>query len=411
MHRSRPMARTAALLLIVTSACGCSGDPRVIISGDGDMAPIIEGHNGFALDLHRASSEQASGNLFFSPFSITAALSMLYAGAEGETEAQIGEVMGVESESSWHANLGALLQDLSGEHRRPYTLHAANRVWGQKGVDFLSDFTTTLDEQYGAPLENADFAGDAESARQKINKWVSRNTQEYIPELFGSGDITNSTRVALVNAIFFEGSWAAAFDPESTREQTFTLEDGSTVETAMMCQTEKFGLAWEDDLSVLRMPYEGEELSMVVVLPNETDGLSAIEAELDPEQLDGWLDGMVQREIDTCIPRFTMESDLDLKVILEAMGITDAFSISRADLTGMVSREEMDENYHVSSAVHKSFIEVDEQGTTAAAATGFAVADSGSMPEYFHADHPFLFLIRDDLTGAILFMGRLSDPT
>ncbi|MFH1467578.1 MAG: serpin family protein [Pseudomonadota bacterium] len=400
------MTRPALLLLALAAAAGCR-DARQITAVDADLAVVVDGSNAFAVDLYQEAALE-DGNLFISPFSITSALSMVYAGAEGETEAQIAAAMGVGDEALWHENLGALADDLMGNHHRAYTLSGANRVWAQDDLALGADFETVLDEDYLAPVERTDFAGDAAGALHDVNKWVSRQTHGYIPELFQAGDIDASTVVVLCNAIFFEAEWAEAFEEDSTTDREFRTPDGAVQVPTMFHHGEGYEVAHEDGLTVLSLPYEEEELDMVVLLPEDDDGLADLEADLSAEILAGYLAALSPAgEVDVYLPRFTMDYELPLQATLEALGIVDMFQPGAADLTGMIPGADT----FVGAARHKAYVEVFEEGTRAAAATGFGVNLSAAPEsEEVRVDHPFLFLLRDRLTDTILFIGRVEDP-
>lgn len=408
----RPIVRVMCLLALPGLLVAGCRDPREITSAEGDMAVVVEGNNRFALDLYDAAGAE-EGNLFFSPFSINAALSMVYAGAEGETEAQLADVLGVGlDEGVWHDNLAALTNDLSGEHNRGYTLYAANKVWGQRGVPFLEDYVALLEDSYDAPMEEEDFRSDAPGAVQRINDWVSDQTHGHVEELFDSGDIDGLTRLVLANAIYFDADWENRFQANATEDRDFTLPSGEVVQVPTMAQETDLGFASVDGLQLLEMPYKDEEISMVVLLPDDPAGLADLEASLTHEDLQTWIDGISERPVQVEFPSFELETELPLSALLVELGMVDAFDDSLADFTGIVAREDMEANYYVQSTKHKAYVLVDERGTTAAAATGVSIGtrsvDSGPVP--FVVDHPFIFVIRDRLTGTILFMGRIEDP-
>jgi serpin B len=401
---TRPVPFASTLLLL--SAVGCA-QPRVVTTVDADMAVVVEGNNAFALDMYQEAAG-TEGNLFFSPFSITAALSMVYAGAEGESEAEIASAMGVTDEALWHDKLGLLFDDLVGPHHRPYTLSGANRVWAQEGLDVQASFEDLMAEAYNAPLERLDISADPDKATDKINRWVSRQTRGFIPELFERGDISAATMLVLCNAVYFEGDWAEQFEEDQTSDGAFFTLDGGQVQASLMHHTASYGYAELDGLQVAELPYEGDELSMVVLLPEEDDGIYELEAELSPETLASWVDAIQPREVEMTLPSFTMDYELPLKDTLKALGIEQIFDAGAADLSGMVPGGGL----YIEAARHKAYVDVFEHGTRAAAATGFG-ADLTAAPEsiVFTADHPFVFLIRDMLTGSILFMGRVEDPS
>ena len=412
LRSSSWVRHTSCVIVALGLLLGGCRDARDITAAEGEMAVVVDGNNQFAVDVYGVAAAD-EGNLFFSPFSIDIALSMLYAGAEGDTETQIADALYVEDEDAWHANLAALSNDLCGEHHRAYSLYSANAVWGQEDVPFLGDFVSLMDETYDAPLEEIDFIGDSGGAKEEINGWVEDETRGHIPELFEGNDINSYTRLVLANAIYFQADWDLAFDDEDTTDQEFTLPTGETVQVSTMVQTEEFGYTETDEVQLLEMPYEDDEISMVVVLPTDPLGLSDLEATLTSAQLDEWIGDATTTEVRVWLPSFEMDYELPLKETLETLGMTDMFEELGADFTGLVAQEDMEVNYYVSAARHKAYLKVDEQGTEAAAATGFAVSDLAAGPDQtptFLADHPFLFLIRDQLTGAILFMGRIEDP-
>jgi len=404
------MTLTAGLLAATLLAAGCQRHDREVTEATGDMAAVVAGNNEFAVDLYRAAGD---GNVFFSPFSINAALSMVYVGAQGETERQIADALHVTvDEDAWHDNMGALFDDLVGQHHRGYTLHGANAFWGQENAPFLERFVDTLENAYRAPLQVVDFEGDASGAADDINGWVSDQTRGKIEELFKAGDINAYTKFVLANAIYFKADWVDTFDEDRTRDQDFYLTPDQVVRVPLMTQLEHFPYTEDESVQVLEMPYEDDELSMVIVLPLADDGLAEVEAGLTAGQLDGWIADLVDQEVDVTLPTFEMRQELPLKETLESLGVEDAFAELEADFTGIVDADEMNGNYHLHAARHQAYVKVDEKGTEAAAATGFAGGDDDDAAyPFFIADHPFLYLIRDKLTGTVLFMGRVADPS
>jgi len=402
---TRPVVLTASLMLLV-STIGCA-DPRMITTVDADMAVVVEGNNGFAVDLYQEAALEP-GNVFFSPFSITAALSMVYAGAEGDSEAEVAAAMGVDDEALWHDNLGRLFDDLVGKHHRAYTLNGANAVWGQDSLELVPAFEDIMVDAYNAPVERMDISGDPDAATDEINGWVSKQTRGFIPELFDKGDISAATMVVLCNAVYFEGDWAEQFEEDNTSDAAFRTLDGGSVQAPMMHNTADYGYADIDGLQIAELPYEGDELSMVVLLPETDDGIYDLEADLTAEALAGWMDEIQTGEVTMTLPSFTMDYELPLKATLRSLGIESMFEPGMADLSGMVPGGGL----FIEAAKHKAYVDVFEQGTRAAAATGFG-ADLTAMPDAFEftADHTFVFLIRDMLTGSILFMGRVEDPS
>ncbi len=398
-----------ALLGVTLVACGSTPveqrDPRKITALSPELAAVVQGNNAFAWSLYDQLRRE-DGNLFVSPFSISAAFGMTYAGARGQTAAEMKQVLHIElDDAAYHSSFGALLQDLTGPHRgRGYQLDVANRLFGQQGFNFNSDFLQLTADDYDAPLQQMDFTGDPDGSRQTINGWVEAETQNRIQDLLQPGTVTSDTRLVLANAIYFKARWAARFDPKDTHDADFTRADGSTVKAPMMNNFGTYALLTDADVSVIELPYQDNELSMVVILPAATDGLPALEASITQQKVKTWIGSLSKAdEVSVGLPRFTMTHRVPLKQTLVDMGMKLAFS-DQADLSGIAP------GLMLTDAVHRAFVKVDEEGTEAAAATAAVVGLTSAGP-MFYADHPFLFLIRDRLTGSILFMGRVDDPT
>jgi serpin B len=370
-------------------------------------AEVAADNNALGLDLYKRVA-QADDNVFISPHSIAVALAMTYEGARGDTAAQMSESLHFEvSPERLRPAFQALEQALAPAEDAGYELHVANSLWGMQGHSFHSEFLDVLRTSYDAPLHQVDFA-EAEAARATINDWVAEVTRGKIDELIPSGVLDALTRLVLANAIYFKGDWASKFEPKATKSQPFKLLAGKPVKTPLMHQVATFGYAETDDAQVLSLPYKGEELSMIVVLPRQDDGLPAIEAKLDAAALEAWTQDLGERKVSVFLPRFKVESSFKLSEELAALGMKDAFNPDSADLSGMDGTREL----YIKEVVHKSFVEVNEEGTEAAAATGVIVGvrSAPAPPPEFRADHPFLFFIRHDATGSILFIGRLAKP-
>jgi len=258
---------------------------------------------------------------------------------------------------------------------------------------------------YGAGLREVDFIKQTGAAGRTIDRWIEEQTKGKIKDLLAGGALDSDTRLVLTNAIYFKGDWASKFKKEHTKDAPFKLSAGKSVQTPMMNQTEKFGYAETEDLQVLRMPYVGGELSMVIFLPKKLDGLAAVEKSLGKTGLDALLKSLDRQKVGVFLPKFKMTSMFDLSKVLPAMGMRDVFDVKKADFSRMDGRKGL----YISAAVHKAFVDVNEEGAEAAAATFFAVRWNLAHP-VFRADHPFLFLIRHEKTGVILFMGRVMNP-
>jgi serine protease inhibitor len=372
----------------------------------------VEGNTKFALNLYGQLRTQP-GNLFFSPYSISTAISMTAAGAKGKTATQINQVFSFNLPSaSQHPAFAQLTYQLT--DAQGYQLSIANRLWAQKDFPLLPPFVKTTQDFYGAPIESLNFA-NATEASGKINAWVAKQTQNQIKNLLSPEDLDCNTRLVLTNAIYFKGNWLNQFESGKTKNEPFTLASGEKQQMPMMSQSQKFGYAKFENLQVLEMPYQGNKLSLVILLPANPDGLPKLEGTLTADNLQKWL-SFSQREVRVYVPKFTFEQGFNLKDVLSQMGMADAFSNQPgvADFSGISNKE----NLFVSDVIHKAFVEVYEEGTKAAAATAVTMCTTGPCPSplppsppIFRADHPFLFLIRERESGTIVFMGRFADPS
>ena len=369
------------------------------------QSELVEGNTTFALDLYRALSQE-DGNLFFSPYSISAALAMTYSGARGETETQMKETLRFTlPQRVLHPAFHGLDTDLvqRASDIEGVSLSIASALWGQIGYPFLPEFRETLAESYGAPLKLTDFVDASEEAPTEINDWVSERTEERIPELMAPGSITPETRLVLANAIYFLGKWKLPFDANLTQDAPFHKLDGTEVSVPMMGIEGYFRYTEGDDFQAVELPYTGDQLAMIVLLPVEST-FEAFEAALTVERLNRILEPMCSQKLWLAMPRLELTSEFSLAGVLADLGMADAFS-SAADFSGMDGTHSL----FIDHVVHKAFVSVDEEGTEAAAATG--VIMTLSLPQTMSVDRPFIFLIRDIETGAILFMGRVMDPS
>lgn len=374
---------------------------------------VAESSNQFAFDLYQQARQQ-DGNLFFSPASISTALAMTYAGAGGRTQQEMASVLHFERNQKVHEGFSTLLELLNSTgDRNGYSLSTVNRLWGAKGYQFEDAFLSLTRDNYRAELETLNF-GQPEQARQAINDWVEKQTRDKIVDLIPSGVLRPDTRLLLTNAIYFEGGWSSEFSKEATKQAPFQVTKTDKINVLTMRQTEDFLYTEDTDTQVLSMPYRGDELSMVVVLPKKIDGLSELEGKLTNDRFAGWMKKLQsERPVETYIPKFKMRSEFMLSGALKTMGMTSAFS-ETADFSLMSKSE----NLMISEVIHQAFVDVDEKGTEAAAATAVVIAPTSApfdpkeppKPVVFRADHPFLFVIRDNRTDAVLFMGRMQRP-
>ena len=377
-----------------------------------DIRAVADGNIAFALDLY-GKLRTREGNLFFSPYSISTALAMAYGGARGETEKQMAQTLHFNlSTDKLHSAFATLEANLNAvQQKGEIKLAVANSLWPQNGFAFLPDYLALCQEYYGTSITPVDYQGATEIARKTINDWVEAKTNKKIVELLKPGALDRSTRLVLADAIYFKGNWASRFDAKRTKDEPFHVSATKTVKAPLMQQTAHFGYTESPDLQVLELPYAGDDLSMLVLLPRKVDGLNDLEAQLTTQNLSAWTRGLWARKVDVFLPKFKATSEFSLVGTLAALRMTDAFN-SQADFSGMDGKNDL----FISAVVHKAFVDVNEEGTEAAAATAIHVAASAAPRNpppvpVFRADHPFLFLIRDNRTGSLLFLGRVTDPT
>ncbi|XP_027655045.2 uncharacterized protein LOC130145939 [Falco biarmicus] len=379
------------------------------------MDSLCAANTTFALDLLRKLFENRSGqNLFFSPFSISSALSMILLGSRGNTEAQVAKVLSLNKAKDAHNEYQSLLSEINNPDTK-YILRTANRLYGEKTFEFLSSFIELSQKFYNAGLEQTDFMHAWEDSRKQINGWVEERTEGKIQNLLAKGILSSLTKLVLVNAIYFKGNWEKQFSKERTAEVPFQINKKETKPVQMMFKKDRFNMTYigEFQTKILELPYVGNELSMIILLPDaiqdESTGLESLERELTYEKLIDWINPEMMdcTEVRVSLPRFRLEEDYDLKPLLRSMGMPDAFDLGKADFSGISAGNEL----ALSEVVHKAFVEVNEEGTEAAAATAAVVALRCAMivPE-FTADHPFLFFIRHNKTSSILFCGRFCSP-
>ena len=388
-----------------------------LISGSTTGAPaaqpqsLVEGNTAFALDLY-GQLKTAQGNLFFSPYSISTALAMTYAGARSDTAKQMAQVLHFTQDQG---QLPFAFGELQGRLSQAATnkgieLNIANALWTQKGHSFLPEFVNVAKGNYHANVNQADFQIGAEAARGEINDWVAQQTKDKIQDILPPGSVTGLTRLVLANAIYFKGIWAKPYDKGETSTQPFHLSATREAQVPLMHHFDDVRYTGNSDFQAVELPYKSGELAMVILLPRHVDACGRLEDKLTPALLSRSLGEMKKLKVEIFLPRFKLESSFTLSDTLARMGMPDAFA-SKADFSGI----DGDADLFISGVFHKAWGEVNEEGTEAAAATAVAVGALAvrmppSPPPVFRADHPFIFFIRDTRSGSLLFLGRLADP-
>ena len=383
----------ALFFVVIISGCIDNVTPTADDSGvtPEGINSVVDANNQFAFDMYLEFKEK-EGNIFFSPYSISTALTMTYEGAKGTTAEEMQTVLHIPENP---------------EIRRPAFASIYNEINKKDKKYMLS--TNTVERYYGGKITNLDFISESEKSRQIINTWIEDNTNNKIKNLIPPGVLNTNTRMVLTNAIYFKGNWVKQFDIKNTREEDFKTSSGNNVRASMMSLTEKdtkFNYAETDNLQVLEMPYVGEEVSMLVFLPKE-DNLSALEESLNFEKISELKGTLKEQQIKVYFPKFKFEIKSTLNEPLRNLGMISAFN--NADFSGMDGTKDL----QISAVIHQAFVEVNEEGTEAAAATGVVMGTTSIGPRIpiFRADHPFVFLIQERKSGNILFMGRVSDPT
>jgi serpin B len=379
-----------------------------------DSASLVAGNTRFALDLYRALKAQ-EGNLFFSPYSISTALAMTYAGAAGETADQMASTLHFDLPGErLHAGFNAYALDLEARAKvesdgTPFELSIANSLWGQQGFEFRPEFLDVLAENYAAGLRLTDFASEPEAARRAINDWVSDETRKKIEDLIPEGAIDAMTRLVLANAIYFKAGWLHTFDPDATTTEPFHLLSGGSTDVSMMHLEDSFRYAMGNGYQAIELPYVSGDMSMVILLPDDGE-FQTLEDALTAQRLGEILDHMTYGPVILSMPKFSYESFFNLNDALAGLGMTDAFDPDRADFSGMDGNRDL----YIGSVLHKAFVSVDEKGTEAAAATAVIMelaSAPANPPITFTIDRPFIYFLRDTRTGTVLFIGRVVLPS
>jgi serpin B len=381
---------------------------------EANLTVLENGNRAFALALYQQLTSQ-NGNLFYSPYSISLALAMTYAGARGDTETQMAQALHFElAQADLHPAFNALSQALADSSKNtedqqgePLTLNIANALWGQQGFSFQSDFLDTLAQNYGAGMQEVDFS-NPEQARTKINDWVAEQTNQKIKDLIPDGVLNDITRLVLTNAIYFKANWQYPFEKTYTAKGDFTLLNGDKVQVDMMHESESLPYAKGSGYQALELPYAGETASMLVLLPDEGK-FQEFERALSTRAINTIQANLEQNSVQLSLPKFKIEASFGLNQALSALGMTLAFDPNRADFSGMTGTPDL----FISDVIQKAYVNVNEEGTEAAAATAviMKLTSLPANPVIMNVDRPFIFLILDKQTDTILFMGRVLDPS
>jgi len=412
------MKKLLSLSLVVAFSLSVAGSARA--ADKAELEALVEGNTTFAVDLYQ-HLKSLKGNFFFSPYSISSALGMTYAGARGATEAEMAKTLRFTlGQDRLHQTMGKLMTDLNTRKlkgrwpkdpqagKRPFELVVANALWGQEGYPFKPSFLRLTRKHYEAGLTELDFRKDVEKARQTINAWVEKKTKDKIRDLIRQGQLSPASSLVLTNAIYFKSAWAEPFQKSSTRPKPFHMSNGTTVQVPVMQLIERFPYLEKKTFRAVSLPYSGNALSMLVLVPREVDGLATLEEGMKAGDLADWEGEMAVKQVHLGLPKFKFTSRFILNDALEALGMKGAFALGTADFTGMAGTDEL----FIGRVIHQAFVDVNEAGTEAAAATAVVMEGEGP-PEpapVLMIDRPFLFLIRDNKTGSILFMGRVLDP-
>jgi len=407
------------LFLVIILINGCVKAPEnpeeIIPAADDSKATneglgiVVDANNQFALDLYlkfKDNPEYSENNIFFSPYSISTALVMTYEGARGKTAEEMRSVFYFPEDDDMRRYSFAKVYNLINKKDKKYKLHTANALWTQIDYPFLDEYLDLIEKYYAGKATNLDFVDETEKSRKIINGWVEDKTRNKIKDLIPAGILDADTRLVLTNAIYFKGTWLLQFNKEDTRQEDFKVIPEKTVKVDMMSIAgEEFNYAETDKLQILKLPYEGEDLSMLIILPKEND-LNSLEDSLSLEKLNELRNTLTKQKVDVFLPKFKFETKYFMEKTLIEMGMPSAFL--NADFSGMDGTKDL----FISNVIHQAFVEVNEEGTEAAAATGVVMKEVAIAENIiFRADHPFIFMIQERETGNILFMGRVFDPT
>jgi len=366
---------------------------------------LVDSLNDFSFDFYKKIVQSENGNIFFSPYSIFVALSMVYEGARGNTATEMQNVLNIKQNDSPTLGSFGRIYNLLNQNQKGYTISTANAFWAHQDYQFLKEYLGLLENFYMAEANELDFSKNVEAA-ETINSWIEEKTNDKIKDMIQPDMLSDLTKLVLTNAIYFKGLWDSPFNPDKTFKTDFELTTGETVKVQMMSDSKdsNFNYSETDELKIIELDYEGKDLSMIIILPKENN-ITIAESSMNYENLSIWKNDLFEIDINVEIPKFKFETKYSLNNLLNDMGVIDAFSPGVADFSGMDGTN----NLFISKALHQAYIEVNEEGTEAAAATSI-IMELTAIPDSFRADHPFVFLIQHKETGAILFMGRIMNP-
>jgi len=367
----------------------------------------VQGNNRFAFDLYEKVNNEEK-NVFFSPYSISSALAMTYTGAEGITKQQMKDVFYYPKEKEVLAkNFGKLNEHIEGAAQKGVQLNIANSLWCQKDYNFLDPFLKINNDYFKAGIKKVDFSNNHPQVRKDINEWVENKTNNKIQDLIKRNMLTPLTRLVLVNAIYFNGNWNSPFKEEKTKKDTFFIYSECSTQTDFMNKTITLKYYKDNLAKVVEIPYEGKEISMMIILPHERYGMKKLESKLNDELYNKYIRSLYETKVDLALPKFKFSADYELNDPLKELGMESAFN-EDADFSGITEKKEL----FISDVIHKSFVDVNEKGTEAAAATGVVFRKSSAIMKTskFNADHPFIFIIKDNKSSSILFLGRIMNP-
>ncbi|MFH1447516.1 MAG: serpin family protein [Candidatus Micrarchaeota archaeon] len=392
---------------------GCTEESPLIADDTGATSEginsVVGANNRFALDLYSNLRNKEDGNVFFSPYSISTAFAITYEGARGKTADEIHSTFYLPSDDGIRRPAFASIYNKLNKQGKEYELYTANALWVEKTYVLLPEYTDVTLRHYAANVTNVDFISDLENSRIAINNWVERQTKDKVKDLIRPGDMDELTRLVITNAIYFKGTWLREFDKQNTKEDYFAITPEEKVKVQMMklAEPEMFNYVETEELRAIELPYDGDELSMLVILPKDNN-LDAIEASFTAERLAGIRESLGQEEVLVHFPKFKLKKRYSLLSNLGEMGMPTAFSMA-ADFSGMDGTKDL----FITNVLHQAFVEVNEEGTEAAAATAVVESLKSAAPasyKTFKADHPFIFLIQENESGNILFLGRITNP-